>query len=392
MTNENLTNFYCSQKFTWLGVDVEKRLVYCCASADPVQIKLDWLHVNKGELFNLPLLQKDRQDMLNNTPVNSCNTSCWLPESLNLPSRRTTMATTQRTHTNIKADPTTLNINLGSTCNLTCSYCCKQYSSAWARDIQDNGLYLDMDRFKLSAIDQIVANVSQKEHQVSNGFKLITSEFKNFTNLEKIVISGGEPFLQNGLPDLLNQLTDNVGNITIFSGLGVDKNRLTTQLKKIKNKNQITIKVSAENIEQLYEFNRYGNSYTKFQENLELLLFHKFKVEFASTLSNLTVIGLLKFVKKFADYKIHYNFCNDPDFLGVSVLDDATKKTLIQELSLSGIEMKDQIINALTQSSSEQQRQNLSQYLKEFARRRSLALNIFPNSMLQWLNMQQQGQ
>jgi organic radical activating enzyme len=334
----------------------------------------------------MPLLQQDRLDMLNNIPVKSCESSCWKPERNNLLSRRLTMQSTDRTHTDINATPMDININLGSICNLTCSYCCKQYSSAWTRDIQENGPYLDTDRFKLTAHNIIVSNISQKEQLNSAGFELLVEELSKFTNLNQVIISGGEPFLYNGVADLLNRVTD-CCNIIIYSGLGVDPARFNKQLAKIKNKKQIKLRISAENIGQAYEFNRYGNSYTKFEENVKSLILNGFNIEFAATLSNLTIFGLLEFVKKFKDYKIHYQFCNDPEFLNINVQDNNTKQMLIEQIAHSDILIKNEIINVVEQPCTEQQRQDLSVYLKEFANRRKLSLDIFPASMLQWLKL-----
>ena len=72
-------NFYCSQKFTSLSIDLEKRLLYSCCSAVPEKIDLDWLQQNPGMLFNSPNLQQERQAMLDNMPVPGCQQSCWTP-------------------------------------------------------------------------------------------------------------------------------------------------------------------------------------------------------------------------------------------------------------------------------------------------------------------------
>ena len=101
----------------------------------------------------------------------------------------------------------------------------------------------------------------------------------------------------------------------------------------------------------------------------------------------MTIIGLTKFLKEFADYKINYQFSQDPEFLSVQVLDPMTKTTVINEISLSNSSLKDKIVSAIEKPYTEQQRQNLSTYLELFAKRRSLSLDIFPNNMLEWLDI-----
>ena len=379
-------NFYCSQKFTGLSIDLEKRLLYSCCSAIPEKIDLVWLKENPGQLFNSANLQQERQDMLDNRPVTSCQQACWTPESLGLESRRTQYKTYNLTHADTRTvEPEVLNIILGSTCNLTCVYCCKQYSTAWTRDIKNNGEYFDSPRFNLMPIDDILSRISQNEHKRSEGFDVIVKELSNYKNLKEIVISGGEPFLYNEFPDLLNSLTDNE-NLLFYTGLGVDSRRLVAQLDRIKHKEKITAVVSAETCDQLYEFTRYNNTYQKFLENLKILQSHM-TVKFLSVLSNLTIHGIVDFVDKFSDQVSFYNFCNDPNYLSINVLDDETKNNLIKSVLDSNIKLKDNIVTTMMQPCTKLQRQQLSSYLSQYSQRRNLSLDIFPLSMLQWLNL-----
>ena len=379
-------NFYCSQKFTSLSVDLEKRLLYCCCSATPEKIDLDWLRQNPGQLFNSVNLQQERQAMLDNRSVASCQQSCWTPESKGLASRRTQHKTYQLTHTDVQAtQPEYLNIILGSTCNLTCVYCCKQYSTAWTRDIRNNGVYFDHPRFNLVPVDQILSRISQDEHQKSEGFDLIVQELSNYRNLKEIVISGGEPFLYKGFPDLINSLTHN-DNLSFYTGLGVDSQRLINQLDRIQHKDKITAVVSAETCDQWYEFARHGNTYQKFLQNLEILQ-SCMTVKFSSVLSNVTIHGIVDFVDRHAERVEFYNFCNDPDYLCINVLDDETKQQLAVSISNSNITLKDSIISTMMKPCSEQQRQQFGSYLSQYAQRRNLKLDIFPTSMLNWCNL-----
>jgi len=379
-------NFYCSQKFTFLAINVEKRLISSCCTAIPEKIDIGWLKNNTGQMFNTPLLQAERQMMLDNIPVASCESNCWQPERSNITSRRKWMATDLRTHNNIKTtSPTTLSINLGSTCNLTCSYCCKQYSSSWRQDILTNGAYLDQDRFTITAQDKILLKLSQADHTGSETFNLILDETTSFDQLQTLSITGGEPFLYNKLPELLNRFSW-VPHISITTGLGVNPVRFRTQLKKIKNTRNLEIVVSAENCNNSYEFNRYNNSWTNFLTNLEVIKNQKIKFNFTSVISNLTIFGLADFIDQFSEPSI-INWCSDPEFLSVNVLDDASKKQIITQFKNKDFEISDRVISSIEMPCTEQQRQHLSVYLSEFAKRRQLSLDIFPASMLQWLKL-----
>lgn len=381
-------DFYCSEKFTWLSVDLEKRQTFSCCAARPEQVNLDWVKQNPGQLFNTPLLQKERQLMLSNQPVESCEEVCWKPERSNIASRRQILGSASKTHLDIEvSSPKKLNIVLGSNCNLTCSYCCKNYSSAWSRDLVQNGSYLDQERFQITAKDKLLAKISQNEHQNSDGFKVLLDEIQNFSGVQDIYITGGEPFLYNGLPELLNQLAVSNTNIICYSGLGVDPKRFQTQLQKIKHTPNITITVSGETCNEFYEFNRYGNTWDNFLQNLTHLQSQNFYIRFSSVFSNLTVFGFLEFFKTFGKHQIEYQFCNVPDFLSVNVLDNDSKHMLIQNLSDSNLEFKQTVCNNIAQPCTEDQRKNLSTYIKEFARRRNLNLDIYPAHFCKWLEL-----
>lgn len=379
-------NFYCSEKFTWLSVDLEKRQTFSCCAASPAQLDLEWVKQNPGRLFNTPLLQMERQQMLDNRPVSSCEEVCWKPERDNLVSRRQLLGSTELTHTQIDvSSPTKLNIVLGSTCNLTCSYCCKHYSSSWLRDIQDNGPYLDQDRFKLTNKDKLFLKVSQREHQESEGFRTVLQEIQTFSQVADTYISGGEPFLHNNLSDLLNTLDELSDKIVCYTGLGVDPKRFCNQLNKIKNKDKLTIVVSGETCGQLYEFNRYGNTWSNFMTNIDELQKQGFNYEFSLVISNLTIFGIADFVETFQGKHFQYQFCAVPDFLGVNVLDPSSKQILMEKLQHSNLPFKDEVCQTMSQSCSDQQKNDLSIYLKEFAKRRNLNLSVFPESFCSWI-------
>ena len=387
MTTTMTTKFYCSQKFTWLTVDLEKRSTQSCCAADPAKIDISWIKNNPGKLFNTPQLHLERQAMLDDVPVDSCKTACWTPESQGLISRRNLFQSDIKTHNTLESQPEILNIILGSDCNLTCSYCDKQYSMSWLRDIKDQGPYLDTPRFRLTPMDLIKSNVSQKEHEASDGFKTLIKEINLFKNVDKkIIITGGEPFLYNDLSNLLNNLPESP-TVVVTTGLGVNHNRLKNQLDKIANIKNLNITVSAENIGQWHEFNRYGSSYSEFCKNIDLLQKYECNIKFMSVVSNLTVFGLADFAKHHANENIMYSFCVDPDFLGVNVMDPDSLNRIIPVIESSNISIREEILKNLQIPSTKEQQQQCSIFLKEFARRRNLSLDIFPQTMLQWLNI-----
>lgn len=366
-----MDNFYCSQKFWHLSVIPEKRLISSCCAAAPQKINLDWLRQNPGKLFNTPELINERQMMLNNLPVASCEDNCWRAERQGQVSRRLAKQSQQRTLTELEATPKILNIVLASNCNLTCSYCCKQYSSAWLNDIVKNGTYFENDsRFTINNDDLITLKLGQSQIKQSQSYNTIIDECYKYKNLEGTSITGGEPFLFNGIVDLVSKLT---GPVEISTGLGINTNRLAKILDQLPSDVRIT--VSAENTGALYEFNRYGNTWDQFQRNLELITRKFSRYRFVSVISNLTIHGYEQFAKEFYTQGNEIQFCNDPDYLAVNVIDDYSKT----KYNLDGISA------AIQKEHSTDQEQKFKKYIKEFSARRNLSFDVFPEHFKHWI-------
>lgn len=374
------TDYYCNQKFWWLNVDLEKNQQYSCCSAAPSQIDFSWLENNTGRLFNTPLLQQERTMMLSNLPVDSCQSTCFIPEQQGLKSRRLFEGGDLVTHNNVNSTVETLNIVMGSTCNLTCVYCCKQYSSAWVNDIKENGPYLNDNRYRLFPIDRARKH---RQTQETNEYKLLEKELFSMEP-KSVHISGGEPFLYNNLSDLVTSI--NSPEIKINTGLGVDPKRFAAQLSKIKHVQNLEILISAETQGALYEFVRYGNTYQNFSENLQTVIDSGLKYKFVSVVSNMTLLGLLEFYSQHRGAPWHFLLCNDPDYLGINVVDDATRQIALQKVEESDLPDKNKIIKNLHTPCTQQQQKNFSKYITEFAQRRNLSLDVLSPTLVQWIN------
>jgi organic radical activating enzyme len=384
-------NFYCSQKFWWLSVDLAKRQTLSCCAADPMSIDMSWLNQHPGQLFNSPHLQQERTMMLQNQPVASCNTACWQPESQGKSSRRLIFKSDVLAETDIQASPKELNIIVGNDCNMTCVYCCKQYSSAWLRDLSENGTYYNVDtgndRFEINNVDRILLRVSQKDLEKSDSTQRLLAEIHSIllsSAITQVIITGGEPFLYLGLAELVKSIPSQI-KVIIQSGLGVDSRRLRQELSKLPAA-QIEIGISAETTDQLYEFVRYGNTWKRFSENIQILKDQAVTYSFASVVSNLTVHGLAEFAHYAEDAIVRYYPCNDPDFLSISVLDSASKDQILQSVDQLPLPLKSVIVKSIAADPTEPQRHNLNEYVNEFSKRRNiLPSTVLPQSFVDWM-------
>jgi organic radical activating enzyme len=378
-------NNYCSQKFWWLTVDLEKQTTASCCTATEEQIDKNWIKDNPGKLFNTPSLIRDRELFLEDKRVPNCDV-CWKAEDAGITSRRLSLESNLKTHTDLYSTPSVLHFIVSSDCNLTCSYCSKQFSSSWAQDIVKNGSYnvsSDVNRYQMTTRDRVIFKMSQKELENAPTRSLLLNEV-TLLNYDKIIITGGEPFLYLNLFNLIKNLNATT-TIEIWTGLGVNSKRLSSEIEKIKSIPNVCIVISAENINELYEFNRFGHTYHQFCKNLEILKESSIPLKFNATMSNTTIFGLADFIENYQDYDISFQLCLHPTFLSPNVLDSESKHRVLESLSIYKERLKS-LFETVPQDYTIDQKIELTNFIKEFAKRRNLSLDIFPKSFIKWIN------
>ena len=196
---------------------------------------------------------------------------------------------------------------------------------------------------------------------------------------------------------LNNFLIDNLQNlelskqciVEIITGLGVSTSRFIKIIDKLKHMPNLVIILSGETTEQLFEFNRYGAKWNEFVEKINLLKQNSINIMFNATISNLTVFGFKKFYEVFNKEKINLTFAYQPMMMAPYVLDDDTKQHLIQEFKSLPSDMIESLTKSITATPNEIERLAIRDFLKEFtARRKDLTLDIFPETFLQWLELE----
>jgi len=387
-----MRDYYCSRKFYSFKLDLEKKNLYNCCKADPENIDINSINEDSKSLFNTEKLIQERQSMLNNERIKSCEKGCWIAEDQEKWSLRLQTGSNKKTHVEAVSLPKDLDLQLSGDCNLTCSYCCKEYSSAWRKDIIKHGDYNceTEDRYNLKNIDLVLEKLSQRQRENSKLHNFIKNKLVEDTkNLDKLTISGGEPFLHNDLLSYID-IFKNVPDIKIFTGLGLSKNRLIKILDNIFKYKNIRLVISGESLEQNYEFNRYGNTYNHFVEMLYIIKKYDIKHTFNTTYSNLTVFDYVKFYEKYDKIEKILNLVYDPNFMSINVLDDNSKDIVREDIlrsSLKNTETSKSILSLLNKPCTNTQKKNLEIFVKEFCKRRNIKPNFMPDSLKRWLNL-----
>lgn len=390
-------NYYCSMKFRFLKVDLIRNTMYTCDAATPRSIDRDWLEANPGQLFNTESIVNDRRLMLQNIRNLNCEQNCWPAEDKGSVSPRLFRNGDLKTHTDLYQSPEFFDLTINSDCNLSCSYCCKEFSSSWRRDIAKNGPYKITglsDRYELTPMDQIIQQLSQSEVKSNRNYQLLLNELRIVApSLKTLYVTGGEPLLDNNLIDTLVDIPfDSDINLNLFSGLGMSESRFNNLLDKMsilsnKYKN-FQLKISAESANQFYEFNRYGNTWNDFVGKINLLRQRNIKFIFHCTISNLTLFGFYDFCTKFNDIDFTMDFVHQPHMLSPHVLDDESKKTIYNQLVALDGKNTSALLKSIESVPTELEKLNLKEFLLEFTNRRpDLTLDIFPKTFVNWLGL-----
>lgn len=384
-------DYYCSYKFKYLKIEIVPNKTLNCHAAKSHAVDFAWLEKNPGQLFNTDVNVSERQLMLTNQRNFSCEENCWPLEDKGAVSPRLWQNGQTKTHTKVVTQPEILEIKLNDNCNLSCSYCCKDSSSAWRKDLIDNGNYkvnTGDERFQLTDFDKIMLKVSQREVKNTSKFQTLMSEIKSLSHdLKEIVVTGGEPLLDNQLFDVLDAVSNTSAVINIYTGLGVDLQRFQRMIDKIKQTPNAMISISAECTDKFYEFNRYGNTWNEFLTRVEIIKDSGIDFRFSTAITNLTIFGLTSFIKYFIDQRIGLVFVNQPNMMAPYVLDADSKQQIMQDIQSLPDHYQTQIAQSIQANPSKTQQQQTSEFLKEYVARRNLDISIYPKSFLDWLDI-----
>lgn len=390
--DDNSRSYYCSIKFKFLKIDLQAKTTYNCHASAAHIVNFDWLKQNQGQLFNTPTNVNERLQMLANQRNVSCEQNCWRAEDIGAVSPRLFQNGVNRTHEDPLTPPEIIDLTIGHACNLTCSYCCKEFSTAWRRDIVDNGNYdieSDDGRFQANNKDRLLLKISQPELKSTQHYQDLLNEIKLAApTLKKLIITGGEPLLDNRLLEIVEQVSlASNAKLDIYTGLGVNLTRFTNIISKLSKINNLTLIVSAENTKRFLEFNRYGIQYLEFVEKINLIKAAGIKLHFHSTITNLTIFGFNEFYQEFNDIKIKLTFAYQPYMMAPHVLDLKSKEQITKDIVNLPDNMQTQILQSIKQEPSDLERMNIKKFVQEFSKRRDLDLSIFPVNFLKWMEL-----
>jgi len=329
----------------------------------------------------------------------------------------------------INVTPTQLEIYFSNTCNLKCMYCNSKFSSTIDNENRIHGEFVYHSEYKGSNFTEGESHNSSIVKGTPDHIVMIEGKIEinpnierdtdllfewldqNIINLNKIMILGGEPFLQKETERLIHLLeTRSCPQLTlvVFSNLTVDTRRVQAWLHRmwtlVENKKISNLQVvgSLDCWGEQAEYIRNGLDLKKFESNFEYILSKtKITPSINSALTPLTIPTLPDLIQKVNSWSKKYRevywsgmkagdshrpYLN-PTIFGDKIVDLGLSKAVetfqtngdrIKELQLSNLQG---IMTECENTKEDLVQQNLLKiYLNELDRRRNTDFtNLFPS-------------
>lgn len=202
-------------------------------------------------------------------------------------------------------------------CNLSCKYCGPEASSAWS---------------KLTGQKEILYSNRDNKNSVLEEIK------NNLDTIKTVMLLGGEPLLQKENEALFDIIKDRPEIlVTLLTNASVDltKNKIYNQLKKLKN---VQIHVSMENVQERFEYIRYGASWKNLVQNLDIIKNDFGEVRFNPVYSMYNATRLKEYFKFVNNYTnnndVYWSLIVKEPWQGFSVFEhnDQIKEMALREI------------------------------------------------------------
>jgi organic radical activating enzyme len=320
---------FCGAKWynatIWLG----SGMTTSCHHPLPHKVSLEEVQANPRALHNTPKKKSERLMMQSGERPSGCE-YCWKIEDIgrdNISDRvyKTVIYSDEDLNYAYNADPSedinlrTLEISFDRTCQFACSYCNPAFSSAWVKDINNNGPYMGLvsdgrNHFTHSHDSSQLFKFGQDNPYITAFFQWWESDL--YQTLDELRITGGEPLMSGYTWQLLDWFKENKGKsktrLAINSNLGtqVDIDRLFDSVDS-----PIDLYTSNESIGLHAEYIRDGLVWDDWANTIELICDNYSMVKLRGLHIMCTVNALcLESLTEFLDCIVQWKTCYGRDF------------------------------------------------------------------------------
>lgn len=215
---------FCVAKWNQVTVHLSTGLTHSCHHPSAHKIPIAEIKISPSALHNTIYKKEQRKLMLEGKRPSECD-YCWRAEDSKqgdtvVYSDRITKSAEPWAKPYIKsiaampwdadANPTYLEVDFDTTCNLKCMYCSPSYSSTWRQEIERHGPYkLSQDLHSLDWLKQI-GQLPIPANQENPYIDAFWQWFPDIvSNLQTFRITGGEPLLSKNTFKILDFLIEN---------------------------------------------------------------------------------------------------------------------------------------------------------------------------------------
>ena len=292
-----LTNkSFCPLPWTGMFVDVDGTVKNCIVAGDIIG---DLKEKSIGEILDGEKNKQIKQDMLRDAKPKSCSACHLLEKNKNsfdiISSRiyylRELKSIPLETYDNVdNFNLHHVDIRWSNTCNHACVYCGPYASSKWAQELKEV-----VKKPTEQSIDEVKQLV-----------------FANASQLKNIYMAGGEPLLMKENEEFLELLLDVNPNVQLRVNTNLSRcnTKVFDLICKFKN---VHWTVSVDEIEEQFEYVRYGGNWSEFLENLIIIQKLDHKITFNMLWHLLNAFSLFETITFFKKLGFHDNaFCVGP--------------------------------------------------------------------------------
>ena len=286
---DEISSSMCMAKWLWTSVHLTNGTTNSCFLPPIHKIEVENIIDNPKGLHNTPQKKEQRAMMLKGEQPDGCS-YCWNIEKMDRSFNsdrhyRSSEPWAQAGWDDVVAggadvdiEPRFMEVNFNHACNLACSYCSPHLSSAWAKDIEENGPY-----------DTIIPHNSIDYFKQIGQYPIPNREVNPYVDafwewwpelypkLQNFRMTGGEPLMDkntfrvldyvidNGRPDLEMAVTTNASVPDKLWNKFVDKVSFISEYNKLK---RFRAFVSVDGWGDQAEYMRHGLDFDKMWNNV----------------------------------------------------------------------------------------------------------------------------
>ena len=282
-----MTPTFCPAPWTSLNIDQTGRVSTCMFSHQQIgNLKQQEIQ----DILQSSDLLEIKKYMMDGRWHPACG-QCQKNEEISGVSARTVRTLDSWSIEKIKQDvnwfePQHLVINWSNLCNLSCTYCNADTSTAW------------------QAVKKIPIDLVRNQHT-----DLIQLAKQHGHRVEGLTLGGGEPLLQKGLIDFLKCLNPDQVRVMITTNLSVDL-KSNPIYQELKNWPTVEWQISFDNVDPLqFEYVRNGASWSQLDSNIQLMQQDNQLIKAHPAYSIYCAFDLMSYYKYCVDRKLSIFWC-----------------------------------------------------------------------------------